>query len=169
MLGNVIGVMCVVALVNIGISGRLYIQGSLTAIGQHLIFVQPRYEAHAENPSSHWRPLSMSDVRAIDHNCPASNGVCPEVEATVQAAYGHSHTGAPLIGVLPNYVLLRNWRLAKGAMFTGSDNDSAEHLCVLGQKVAEKLFGNVNPLRETIHINRQAFTVAGVLEKKARC
>src|ERR1022692_3729741 len=75
MLGNIIGVMCVVALVNIGISGRLKIQGTLSAIGQNLVFVVPRFDPDAETPRDRWRPLEMPDVKAIADGCPCVGGV----------------------------------------------------------------------------------------------
>jgi putative ABC transport system permease protein len=166
MLGNIIGVTALVALVNIGISGRKHIQQSLSAIGQNLVFVNPKYDPDAENPPSHWRPLDASDVQAIAVSCPGVSGVCPEVEFSVTAIFSHLHTSTQVQGVWPNYLALRNWKLSRGTLFTESDVRSNAKVCVLGKKVAEKLFGNMDACGQSIRINAQPFNVLGVLEKK---
>ncbi len=43
MLGTVIGVACVISLYTIGESGRAFMNDAVSAIGQNLIFVEPRY------------------------------------------------------------------------------------------------------------------------------
>jgi putative ABC transport system permease protein len=166
MLGAIIGVMCVVALVNIGLSGRQYMQQSLSAVGRNLVFVEPRYDPDAENPPSHWRPLNMSDVRAIESGCTLAAGVCPQTETSTQASFDHFHIATRVCGVLPNFLELRNWKLAHGAGFTHADVQSRACVCVLGRKVADTLFGNMAAIKQSVHINRQSFTVAGVLEAK---
>src|ERR1041385_6354285 len=101
MLGNIIGVMCVVALVNIGISGREHIPGSLSSIGQNLIFVFPHYDPDAEKPSEKWHPLEEHDVDAIAQNCPSASGVSPLAQAGVKVIFGNAHTNTDIRGVWP--------------------------------------------------------------------
>src|SRR5688572_7823668 len=89
MLGNIIGVMCVVALVNIGISAREMMQRTLSSIGQNLIFVFPRFDADAETPRERWRPLDMADVHAISDGCPSVAGVSPMHDAMGKVVFGN--------------------------------------------------------------------------------
>jgi len=166
MLGNIIGVMCVVALVNIGISGREYIQGSLSSIGQNLVFVFPRYDPDAEDPAAKWRPLEMSDVDAIERDCPSASGVSPYAETGTKIVFGNQHTQTVIKGVWPCYLEMCNWKLAQGTAFTESDVNAGAKICVIGKKVVDQLFGNLDPVGQIVRIDRQPFKVVGTLEAK---
>jgi len=166
MLGNIIGVMCVVALVNIGISGREKIQGSLSSIGQNMIFVFPRFDADAETSSQRWRPLELADVRAIAEGCPSIAGVSPMTDVGARVTFGNQHTGTQVSGVWPSYLAIRDWNLSSGVPFTEADQNAGSKVCVLGQTVVNDLFGNLDPIGQTIRINRQPFRVLGVLDQK---
>jgi putative ABC transport system permease protein len=166
MLGNVIGVMCVVALVNIGISGREKIQLSLSSIGQNMIFVFPRYDPEAESPALRWRPLELTDAHAVEEHCPSVAAVSPHIETGVKAVFGNQSTGTSVQGVWPTYFAIRDWKIAKGASFTEADLRAGAKVCVLGQTIVRDLFGNLEPVGQTIRLNRQPFLVIGVLEEK---
>jgi putative ABC transport system permease protein len=166
MLGNVIGVMCVIALVNIGISGREKIQGSLSSIGQNMIFVFPRFDPDAESPRDRWRPLEMDDVKAISSGCPSVAAVSPMLDFGVKVTFGNQHTGTQIQGVWPSYLSIRDWGLGSGVSFTEADLHAGSKVCLLGQTVVNDLFGNLDPVGQTVRINRQPFLVLGVLESK---
>ena len=166
MLGNIIGVTCVVALVNIGISGREKIQGSLSSIGQNMIFVFPRFDPDAENPRDRWRPLEMDDVKAIAEGCPAVAGVSPMLDTMVKVVFGNQHMGTQIQGAWPSIFAIREWNLSSGVPFTEADLRASSKVCVLGKTVATELFGNLDPTGQTVRINRQPFKVLGVLEEK---
>ena len=166
MLGNVIGVMCVVALVNIGISGREKIQLSLTSIGQNVIFIFPRYDAEAENPAQRWRPLAIEDVKALMENCPSLAAASPLSGTGVKAVFGNQHVGTEVQGVWPAYLTIRDWKISSGQSFTEADLRSGAKVCVIGRTIVRELFGNLDPVGQTIRLNRQPFLVLGVLEEK---
>jgi len=166
MLGNIIGVMCVVALVNIGISGREMMQRTLSSIGQNLIFVFPRFDADAETSRGRWRPLEMVDVQAIVEGCPSVAGVSPMQDTMGNIVFGNQRIGAQICGVWPSYMTIRDWGIRSGSAFTEADVRAGTKVCLLGQTVVRELFGNLEPLGQTVRINRQPFMVLGVLEEK---
>jgi putative ABC transport system permease protein len=166
MLGNIIGVTCVVALINIGIGGREMIQGSLSSIGQNLIFITPRYDPEADNPRERWRPLELTDVKAIQDGCPAVGDLSPFVNMGLKLTLGNQHTTSQVSGVWPGYLEIRSYKVAKGSAFTEADVRSANKVCLLGKKVVKDLFGNLDPIDQVVRINRQPFRVLGVLEEK---
>ena len=91
MLGTIIGVTCVVALWNIGQSGRAYMNNTMEAIGQNLIFVQPRYsvdENDRNQQRNRWRPMSQRDVVAIQENCPSLDAASPVHQNRVNVTNG---------------------------------------------------------------------------------
>ncbi len=58
--------------------------------------------------------------------------------------------------------------VTRGRFITAEDNDNLAMVVVLGEQVVEDLFGSksVNPVGETIRINRQNYEVIGVLKSK---
>ncbi len=166
MLGNIIGVTCVVALVNIGISGRAMIQQNLDAIGQNLIFCHPRFNADEENPLERWHPLRNEDVRAVQYNCPSLARCSPYVASNSRVTNGNRHHNCQVEGVLPDYLELRALKLAQGQAFTIADSQARAKVCILGTTVADKLFGGLSPLDQSVRIEGRQFRVIGVLESK---
>ena len=58
----------------------------------------------------------------------------------------------------------RTWTLESGRFFTEREQEDAEQVMVLGQVVAEKLFGaGVDPVGQTITLWKQPFRVVGVV------
>jgi putative ABC transport system permease protein len=57
----------------------------------------------------------------------------------------------------------RTWTLTHGRFFTNAEQNAAEQVMVLGQVVAEKLFGPANPVGGFITLWNQPFRVVGVV------
>lgn len=166
MLGNIIGVMCVVALVNIGISGRAEIQESLSSIGQNTIFVFPRFDAGGETQKERWRPMKMEDVEAIQAGCPSVAAVSPHQDTAARVTFGNSHMGSEVAGAWASIIQIRDWRIEHGLAFTDADVRASAKVCLIGQTVVRELFGNLDPVGQTIRINQQPFLVIGTLAAK---
>ncbi|HEY3319153.1 MAG TPA: ABC transporter permease [Planctomycetota bacterium] len=166
MLGNIIGVTCVVALINIGISGRERIQNELSSVGQNLVFVHPRYNAEAENPRERWRPLEYADVKAIQDRCPTVAELSPLLGAGGKVGWGNQHVESQVVGVWPEFLSIRGYKISEGHCFTMADVSGASKVCVIGKTIADKLFGGLDPLGQSLRINSQQLTVIGVMAEK---
>jgi len=57
----------------------------------------------------------------------------------------------------------RTWTLKHGRFFSDGEQDDAEQVMVLGQVVAEKLFGAIDPVGQTITLWKQPFRIVGVV------
>jgi putative ABC transport system permease protein len=166
MLGNIIGVMCVVALVNIGISGRAEIQENLSSIGQNTIFVFPRFDPDGETSKDRWRPLKLEDVDAVKNGCPSVAAVSPHQEVTARVSFGNSHMGCQIAGSWPTMLTIRDWRIESGVAFTEADVRASSKVCLIGRTVLNELFGNLDPIGQTVRINQHPFQVIGTLAPK---
>ena len=169
MLGTIIGVTCVVALWNIGQSGRAYMNGSLASIGQNLIFVFPQYSADEDDANtrrSRYRPLSMSDVQSIQVNCPSVEEASPLLQFSSKVTFGPRSHQAEVLGCFPNYLSIRLWALESGNVFSDNDSHSRARVALIGSRLAQELFQNENPVGERIRVDKNPFTVIGVLKSK---
>ena len=71
-------------------------------------------------------------------------------------------------GATPEFLAIRDFKIAAGRFFTTSDDDSRGRVAVVGQTVVTNLFGNVNPVGQTIRIGKAPFRVIGVLASKGQ-
>ncbi|MEI6232227.1 MAG: ABC transporter permease [Planctomycetota bacterium] len=167
MLGTVIGVTCVVALWNIGESGRAYMSDSLSSIGQNLIFVSPKYNAdEAEQGRSQYHPLGLKEVSAISENCPSVEEVSPVLMFQANIVAGARSHRTRIEGCFPSYLNIRKWKLSSGVGFGESDSRGRFRVAVIGSHVARELFGDRDAVGERIRVDKTPFVVIGVLQSK---
>jgi len=170
MLGIVIGVAAVIALVAVGEGARASVVSNLEGLGSNLLTVSPGMSfgfsgrGLRQNVSS----LSNADVQAIEGLATAVVEVAPEYGANATVTYQGETTSTSVTGTTPNYAMVRNWEVPRGRFVSDGDNDNLAMVVVLGQTVVEDLFGStlVNPVGQTVRINRQNYQVVGVVESK---
>ena len=170
MLGIIIGVGAVICVVAIGEGASASVERAITNIGANMIWVEAggvnRQGVRTGTLST--KTLTMFDYEAIKDQIPLVTNVTPQVDTRVQVIYGNQNWSTPVRGVGPEYIALKNWKVVKGGMYTVVDVDRAVPVCVLGQTVVDQLFGQIEPVGETIRVNNEPCTVAGVLEVKGQ-
>jgi putative ABC transport system permease protein len=94
--------------------------------------------------------------------------VAPQYNSNGTVTHGSNTTNLSIYGITPEYAEVRNWELASGRFISDEDNANLASVVVLGQTAVEDLFGStlVNPIGETVRINRQNYQVVGVLQSK---
>ncbi len=170
MLGIVIGVAAVIAMVAVGSGATARIQQQIQAIGSNLIMVIP-----GSITSNGVRlgggagvTLSEDDAKAIAAECPAVAAVAPVVRGGAQVMYGSNNWATSIQGTTPDYLAIRDQPVAQGTPFTNDDVNSGAKVALLGQTVAQNLFGGADPVGQSIRIKNVPFTVDGVLSPKGQ-
>ena len=166
-LGVVIGIAAVTTMVSIGLGGSQMIQSQFQAIGSNVIIVLPASGQTAGVRQGAVTTLTAADGRAIADECPAVLAVSPFVGTTGQVIGGNINWQPDqMLGVGPDYPIVRNWQLDSGEFFTDSDISGATKVCVLGRTLVTQLFPNVDPIDQQVRVKNIPFRVIGVLERK---
>jgi putative ABC transport system permease protein len=170
MLGIIIGVAAVIAMVGVGAGATERIQEQIQSIGSNLIIVLPGSISSngVRLGSGGVATLTEDDAKAVAAECPSVALAAPTVRGGVQVVYGNSNWATTAQGVTPDYLTLRDYTMQSGQFFTTQDVDAAAKTAVLGETVAENLFGDGNPTGQVIIIKNVPFTVAGVLTPKGQ-
>jgi putative ABC transport system permease protein len=170
MLGIVIGVAAVICVVAIGDGAQASVEQAITNIGANMIWVEAGgvNRAGVRTGSGATKTLTLGDYDAIKSQVPLVTNVTPQADTRVQVVYGNQNWSTPVRGVGPEYLALKNWNLVRGGMYTDADVERANVVCVLGQTVVDQLFGEQDPIGETIRVNNEPCLVAGVLERKGQ-
>ena len=71
-----------------------------------------------------------------------------------------------IIGTTPDYTIVRDVEVSLGRFFNSNELDRSAKVVVLGSSVAEELFGDLNPIGQSITIGSTKVTVIGVLAEK---
>jgi putative ABC transport system permease protein len=170
MLGIIIGVGAVIAMVAVGTGASRKISEQISSMGSNLLIILPgATTSGGVRMGAGTQPtLSMADAEAIQKECPAVSDVAPIHNGVGQVVYGHLNWSTAVVGTTPGVISVRDWELSSGRAFTQQDVKSATKVAILGQTVVDNLFGDENPVGQTIRIKNVPFTVIGVLAPKGQ-
>jgi len=167
-LGITIGVLAVVMLIALGLGIKNYIREQFENLGANLIAVLPgsgfaggRFGAGLVGGTK----FDEKDLKELER-IPQLKYVVPvffktaRIEADGKKEFGY------IRGVGEDFFKLRNVKIKIGRQFTASENQAGVKVAVVGNTLAEKLFGTSNKaLGKTIRFEKQRFKVIGVIEK----
>ena len=170
MLGIIIGVGAVISTVAIGEGASNQVQEQIRNLGDNMIFIQAGSVTQngVRLGSQATKTLTVQDAQAIQQQIPLIKEVSPGVGAPVQVVYQDQNWSTSTRGVTPEYLDIRHWPLARGSSFSASDVDDAANVALIGQTVAENLFGNEDPVGKTVRVRNLPFRIIGELAPKGQ-
>jgi putative ABC transport system permease protein len=169
-LGVIIGVGAVVTMMAIGAGAQARVAEQIRSLGSNLIIVLSGSitSGGVRLGSGSLLTITEDDARAIQRDVRSVEVAAPTMRGGVQVVFGNSNWSTALQGVTAEYFQARDWGAVSGRLLTPDDVDAASKVVVLGQTVAENLFGGADPLDQTVRIKAVPFTVVGVLARKGQ-
>jgi putative ABC transport system permease protein len=170
MLGIIIGIAAVIAMMAVGSGASYVISQQIASIGSNIILVIPGSTTSGglRTGSGGAQTLTSDDVKAIMNECPSVSLAAATVRSSAQVVYGNLNWSTVIMGGTPELFEIREWPVTAGRSITQQDVDSAGKVCLLGQTVADNLFGSSDPIGNIVRIKKIPFTVIGVLERKGQ-
>jgi putative ABC transport system permease protein len=156
--GTGVGVAAVVVMVSIGEGAERELLGQIDAMGRNLLVVT----------ASPARPLTLTraDAQAMLDGDSRVERAAPSMDDNLQVKYGTVSTRTTVRATTPEFERIRNFPTVRGRYFTEAEERARLRVTVLGARVVETLFRDVDPVGEMIRIGRIPFEVIGVLESK---
>ena len=170
MLGIIIGVGAVIAMVAVGSGAQARVAEQIQSLGSNLIVILSGSTTSGGIRLGHGTQLTITeeDAWAIQREIPTVQAAAPSMRGTGQVVYGNLNWSTVVQGVTPEYFEVRDWALVAGKPVTQEDVEGATKVVLLGQTVAQNLFGDSDPLGQMIRIRKVPFTVVGVLDRKGQ-
>jgi putative ABC transport system permease protein len=170
MLGVVIGVGAVVTMVAVGTGAQTRVEDQIRSLGSNLIIVMSGSITASGVRLGTGSQLTVTedDAKAMEREIDAVQVVAPVVRGGVQVVAANANWSTAVFGVTPGFFEARDWPMAMGRAVIQDDVDGATKVALLGQTVAQNLFGAADPLGQTIRINKVPLMVVGVLARKGQ-
>lgn len=169
MLGVIIGVAAVIVMISVSAGTEASIAESIQGLGSNLVFISSAMTRGGPvgSPGGIQGGLVYDDMTAIRERISGVAGVTVEQQASVTVKYGNvTLEDITILGSTPDYPTVRDVQVGRGRFYTEQDLERAQKVVVLGKDVAEQLFGEEDPIGQTITVNTTKLTVIGVLAEK---
>ena len=170
MLGIIIGVGAVIAMVAVGQGATDRVQEQMQALGSNIMLVVPGgvSQAGVRLGAQTRQRLTEEDALAIGLEIPEVQVAAPTSRATGQLVWGNSNWGTTVMGVNNEYLEARDWPLRSGRPFDAAELAGSAKVVWLGATVARELFGDQDPVEQTVRLRGIPMTVVGVLSPKGQ-
>ena len=165
-LGVMIGVLAVVLAMAVGNGARVSVEQTIAQLGSNMALVFPQPDIEQGGPSRDVGKLTERDARAIERSLPGVIAIAPQLRSSVQLSIPGRRVSTQGAAITPGYAVITNSDVDAGRMIGDADVQSAARVIVLGQTVATKLFGDLDPIGQSVRVDRVPFRVVGLLTAK---
>ena len=168
MLGILFGVGAVISMLALGQGAKDAMEQRIKTLGSNLLSIRRgsakvRGVSHASSVTR----FTAGDVEAIRELKPLIKKVSPTVSGSGQVVYKNKNLTTRIEGVGFDYGEMRACVPEIGRWFTPEGIALRKKTAILGTTIVEKLFSGVNPVGESVKINRINFRVIGIAPEKS--
>jgi putative ABC transport system permease protein len=173
MLGIIIGVGAVIIIMAIGSGAQSSIVSNIQSMGTNLLTIEPGRDTTRPGggPAEFNRnsaptvrgDLYLSDYKALK-NASTLTGAAAIVQKSSTVTYMGVSESVSISGATDDIFKIRNYKISSGNFFNESNVSNSSNVAVIGQQIIDDFFGRIDPIGETIKIDKQNFTIVGTLQ-----
>ncbi|MFA5211635.1 MAG: ABC transporter permease [Patescibacteria group bacterium] len=172
MLGIIIGIASVIIIISVGEGTQSLVINQIQSQGSNLIAVFPG-NSDDDGPPVSVMGIVITTLKYDEIVSMRDNDQLPHVKETVAYVQGTdtlnwqgNKMDSTFVGTSYSMPLLDDSKMYLGDFFSEEDEKTLEKKVVIGYDVWKELFGDKNPIGESIKIKKSNFKVIGVFEKK---
>lgn len=170
MLGIAVGIAAVVLLTSIGEGIHKFVLAEFTQFGTTLVAINPGKTSTMGMSMGVFgtvRPLSIEDAEALKR-LPFAKSVVGIVQGNAEVEGNNRTRRTTVYGAGHDFPVAFSMPVSSGRFLPPDDPIAPRAFAVLGSKVKNELFGNLNPLGKRIRIGGDRYRVVGVMEAKGQ-
>ena len=164
-LGIVIGVSAVVFLVSFGNGHQQNITEIFESMGANAIYISGTTGNSVTGGAG---SLTLEDAEALadPNRAPSIEAVAPMIVKMGNVSFGTEDTITDITGITPDILTMTSYPIDSGRFITVEDLRRRTNVAVLGNQVKDELFGDIDPVGQTIRVAGKQFEIVGTIEKK---
>jgi putative ABC transport system permease protein len=174
LLGNIVGVMSVIAVVSIIDGMNSFIRTEVANEGSGVFRVQQVNELDILSDfdkfmkSLHNPRITMLDLAVLRERVTRAEYLDAGLTSAAEVRYQrHSIKSVNIQGRTENYPMLGKWDLQDGRHISVQEVQRSADVAVIGFDIADRMFPGVDPIAKDIKIAGVNFRIVGVLAKRA--
>ncbi len=170
MLGIIIGVAAVITMIAIGGGAQQRVEEQIKSLGTNIMLVLPGAQTTGgvRLGAQTGQTLTEEDARAVAAEVPEVQAAAPSLRTGAQVVAANANWSTSVMGTTPEYLEVRDWPMASGRSFEEAEQAGSGKVAVLGQTVAQQLFGDADPIDQVIRVRKVPLQVIGVLARKGQ-
>jgi putative ABC transport system permease protein len=173
LLGNIVGVMSVIAVVSIIDGANTYIETEVAGEGSGVFSVSQvngldmlsDYDKFLK--SLHNPKITLSDLEYLRANVTLAE--CMDANMSTSAEVRNralNISSVSTLGRSENYPMMGRWELKDGRHFSSQEVTHSSDVAVIGFDIADRLYAGVDPIGKEIRIAGMPFRIIGVLAQR---
>ena len=167
MAGTLVGIAALTVIMAIGKGTERQVMQRVNNFGPRAMMLVAGGGRTAGPPDMSVTTLTRADADAIRDEISDLELVTPQAwRMGAMLRYEANQTRAVLWGVEPEWHDAWNWYTAEGDGITAEDVATTARVCVIGSSVQRDLFGDADPIGQSLFVNKVSLTVKGVLERR---
>ena len=175
LLGNIVGVMSVMAVVSILDGANTYVENEMVGSGSGIFQVQrmnaleiisdfDKFLKARHNPK-----ITYSDLNYLREHVTLAEYMDAGLSTSVDVRYHNINIKSVSVqGRTENYPMLGEYDLEDGRHFSSQEVSRKKNVAVIGFDVAEELYPSIDPIGKDIKVAGLPFQVIGFLAKRPR-
>ncbi|KNZ32149.1 MAG: multidrug ABC transporter substrate-binding protein [Methylibium sp. NZG] len=170
MLGIIIGVAAVITMIAVGSGAQKRVEDQIKGLGSNIMLVLPGAQTAGgvRLGAQTGQTLTEEDALAIAKDVPEVQVAAPSLRTGAQVVVGNTNWSTTVFGTTPDYLEARDWPLESGRSFEATEVAGSGKVALIGQTVAQQLFGDADPIDQVIRVRKVPLTVVGVLARKGQ-
>ncbi|MDF7806594.1 ABC transporter permease [Pontiellaceae bacterium B12219] len=168
MLGIIFGVCSVVAMLSVGEGANQEIQEKIQRMGSQNILIKsvkvPKDEdsGNSRNMIASYG-LTYDDAADMARYVPNLESSTPIKRLRYDVQFKARRLQTDVVATVPWFLRVQNYRMVRGRFLTSADMEFGTPVCVIGTRLARTLFAGFDPIGQTLTIDRDAYTVVGII------
>jgi putative ABC transport system permease protein len=162
-LGVIIGSASIVLVVTVALTSRKFVLSQIEAVGSNLIQVELVQRPDKPQPLNY--EMTLEDMEAAK-SIPNVVEVAGSRELPMNVVAGGVERPVNLVGVTEGYQAIRRLVVLRGRFLDAADMEMRSKVCLVTAQLADKIFGQDNPVGRPIRMGELTFTVIGVFRER---
>jgi len=163
-LGVIIGSASIVLVVTVALTSKKFVISQIESVGSNLVWVEMVQRPDRPQPLNY--EITLADMEAVKASIPNLIAVAGTRELPMTLVANGVERPVNLVGVTEGYQEIRRLLVLRGRYFDAADMEMRSKVCLITTQLADRIFGQENPVGKSLRLGELTFTVIGVFRER---